>query len=77
MKLELSTVFIDLVVGWFDLPLDRSQMSKPSLGIWKTLPSFKIRWPPVIEQCVCEPVGNFTSGHPIRYARICSCMALV
>ena len=69
MKLELFAVFIDLVVGWFDLPLDRSQMSKPSLGIWQTLPSFKIRWPPVIEQCVCEPAGNFTSGHPITYAR--------
>ena len=45
MKLELFTVFIDLLVGWFDLPLDRSQMSNPSLGIWKILPSFKIRWP--------------------------------
>jgi len=51
-RLDVFTVLFDLVDGWFALSVDRCQLSKPQLGILKSLPGIKIPWPNAVEQRV-------------------------
>ena len=68
-RLDVFTVLFDLVDGWFALSVDRCQLSKPQLGILKSLPGIKIPWPNAVEQRVNGTLGFFTSNRPIRFAR--------
>ena len=55
-RLDVFAVLFDLIVGWFDLPVDRCQACKPHLGILKKMVGFKIPWPKDVERPVNGPL---------------------
>eukprot|EP00435_Cladocopium_sp_Y103_P055110 s1486_g18.t1 len=57
-KVDVLVILFDLILSWFGLTVDRCQISKPHLGIAKTLPGYHLPWPLDVEQKDEESAGN-------------------